>query len=234
MGGVRQAAIRRTRTGPQVFGALRPTSRDLQSSSAIAGKRPGPLRMEELLRREPEQNDDAACGGVHPPFSSPRAALRLRSYPPLRLSGQSQTGAEAGVVPLLATSPANRRAHHKNWRTGASPLPDLQGRPVGVYRETHGRGTCLFGGAHDRRHFMTAMSTPSTKSWPTSLAPVTATGDPCPNPPPRRSGNTGSDCHPLFHRRAISSPGVFPSVRQTECHSIPIAHVPAQFNEFYR
>src|SRR6266567_2587649 len=156
MGSVRQAAIRWTRTGPQVFGALRPTSRYLQPASAIAGKRPGRLRMEGLFRREPEQNDDAACGGVHPPFSSPRAALRLRSYPPLRLPGQSQTGAEAGAVSLLATSPANRRAHDKNWRTGASPLPDLQDRPVGLYRETHGRGTCLFVGAHDRRHLLTA------------------------------------------------------------------------------
>src|ERR1019366_9072843 len=210
------------------------TGSHFQQPTPISGSRTRHLRMERLCRREPEQNDDAGCGGIHSAFSPSRAALRLCSYPALRLSGQSQTGGEAGTVSLLATSPANRRAHHKNWRTGASPLPDLQGRPVGVYRETHGRGTCLFGGAHDRRHFMTAMSTPSTKSWPTSLAPVTATGDPCPNPPPRRSGNTGSDCHPLFHRRAISSPGVFPSVRQTECHSIPIAHVPAQFNEFYR
>ena len=66
----------------------------------------------------------------------------------------------SGSVSLLAACPANRRrAQHKNWRTGASPLLNLQGRPVGLYRNTHGRATYLFAGANDRRHFMTAMST---------------------------------------------------------------------------
>lgn len=74
---------------------------------------------------------------------------------------------------------------------------------------------------------------------------VRATGDPCPNPPLRPFRNTAFDCHPRqphppewegdhLHRRAVSSPGVFPGARQAECHSIPMAHVPAQFYEFYR
>jgi hypothetical protein len=79
---------------------------------------------------------------------------------------------------------------HKDWRAGASPLPDLEGRPVALYRNTHARGTGLFAEALDRRPFMTAMSTLSTKPWPTSLPLVMETADPCPNPSFWRAENT--------------------------------------------
>src|SRR5260370_40952150 len=136
-------------------GALWATDRHCQQAASIAGKRPGRLRVEGLCRREPEQNDDAGCRGVHPPFSSPRVALRLCSDSALRLFSQSQSDEKAGAVPLLTACPSNRRrAQHRDWRTGATPLPTLQGRLVGLDRNTPGRGSRLCGGAHDRGHLM--------------------------------------------------------------------------------
>ena len=92
---------------------------------------------------------------------------------------------------------------------------------------------------------MTAMSTPSTKSWPTSLPLVRETGGPYLNPSFWRSQNTGSawqpwDGHPPrwqgdhFHPVGSRRHALFRDAGQTQCHSIPIAHIPAQFNEFYR
>src|SRR5258706_10901270 len=246
MGGVRQAAIRRTGTGSQVSGALCATDSPFQQPAPIAGKRPGHLRVEGLRRQEPEQNDYAGCRGVHPPFSSPRLALRLCSDSALRLFGQSQSDEKAGAVPLLTACPSNRRrAQNKDWRTGATPLPNLQGRLVGLYRNTPGRGNRLCAGAHDRGHLMIDKGTPSTKSRsnssgpaarreisvrtngfsaPQTLAPVANHGI---GHPPRWEGD-------LFHRRVASSLATLPTAHPTDCHSIPIDPAPAQFNEFYR
>lgn len=91
----------------------------------------------------------------------------------------------------------------------------------------------MFGGACDRRHFMTAMSTPSTKSRPILLALISETGEPCLNPPCQRSENTGyglptTEGHlpksegDHFHRQSAPS-GARLNARQTNDHSIPIA-----------
>ena len=185
--GVRQKGIRWTRTGSQVSGALHAPGGHLQQPSPIAGRGPGYLRMERLRRRQPKQDDDVRRGRAHSPVSPPRAAFRLCPDPALRLSCQPQSEGKAGAVPLLAGRRANRhraqrefsgQARFRNCR-GISPLPDLQDRPVGIYRATHGRRTCLFAGARNRRHFMTAMTAPSTSSLPDRSALVWATGDPC-------------------------------------------------------
>ena len=92
---------------------------------------------------------------------------------------------------------------------------------------------------------MTAMTTLSTKPWPTSLPLVRETAHPCPKPSFWRAENTGSgwqpwDGHPpRWHGVTVStavSPrhALFRDASQTQCHSIPIAHTPAQFNAFYR
>ena len=92
---------------------------------------------------------------------------------------------------------------------------------------------------------MTDMSTLSTKPWPTSLPLVRETTDPCPKPSFWRAENTGSgwqhsDGHPPrrhsdhFHREVSPRHALFRDANQTQCHSIPIAHPPAQFNAFYR
>jgi hypothetical protein len=107
--------------------------------------------------------------------------------------------------------------------------------PLECESQANCRGLCLLTGADDRRHFMTAMSTPPTKSLPYSSAPVRATKDLCLSRPFWRSRNTGFSCQLRhFHRPVLSVPSAFPSARQTDCDSIPIGPGPAQFNEFYR
>src|SRR5437773_10674597 len=61
-------------------------------------------------------------------------------------------------------------------------MPGLQDWPADPHRSTHCRGLCLFTGAYDHRHFMTAMSTQSPKSRPNSSAHAWATGKPCLKP----------------------------------------------------
>src|SRR5829696_2601417 len=58
-------------------------------------------------------------------------------------------------------------------------MPCLQDGPVDPHPTPHCCSLRLFAGAHDRRHLMTAMNSPSTKSLSNSLVPVRATGNPC-------------------------------------------------------
>ena len=181
-------------------------------------------------------------------ISSPRAALPAlfvsgtSAFWPIVNARKSWRCAAACCLPgKPPPSPTQRTG-----AAGASPLPDLQGRPVALYRETHGRGTCLLVGAHDRRHFMTDMSTLSAKPWPTSLPLVKETTDPCPKPSFWRRRKhwlrlaTTADGHPPrwhgdhFHPEVSPRHALFCDASQTQCHSIPIAHTPAQFNAFYR
>ena len=173
----------------------------------------------------------------------PSGFVRIRHFGFLANRNRAK---KAGSVPLLTACPPNRRrAQHRDWRTGATPLPNLQGRLVGLYRNTPGRGNRLCAGAHDRGHLMIDKGTPSTKSRsnssgpaarreisvrtngfsaPQTLAPVANHGI---GHPPRWEGD-------LFHRRVASSLATLPTAHPTDCHSIPIDPAPAQFNEFYR
>ena len=96
-------------------------------------------------------------------------------------------------------------------------MPDPQDRPVSLCRGDNGRGTCLLIGAYDRRHVMTPMSRAGF------------TGDPSLNPPFSVPGSAGSVAADGFLPTVVSSTAAFPSARQTRCHTIPIAHGPAQF-----
>ena len=71
-------------------------------------RRPGPLPLEGLSRRVPDEDDDARGDGIHPPFLAPRAADRLPPHSLLRLARQPPSRQEAG--PLSATARDDRNA----------------------------------------------------------------------------------------------------------------------------
>src|SRR5258708_10221247 len=102
MGGIRQASLRRARTGSQVLGPIHAPRRHFQPAPVIDGGRSSHPRMEALCRRQSDQDDDIGGGRIHSSFSPSRAALRLCSHPSFWLSGQSPTKGKTGAVPVLA------------------------------------------------------------------------------------------------------------------------------------
>jgi hypothetical protein len=130
------------------------------------------------------------------------AALRLCSHPSFWLSGQPQTKGKTGAVPVLAgwlaSSQRTRRRSPGRPRfrllRAAPPMPGLQDRSADPHTSPLCRGLHLFTGAPYRRHLMTTVSIPSTKSMTSSLPSLRASGNPCLKPLFCRPGNVGVSC----------------------------------------
>jgi len=144
------------------------------------------------------------CPIGHSSFSPSRAALRLCSHPSFWLSGQPQTKGKTGAVPVLAGRHARCQRLRRRFpdrprfrlRRTVPPMPSLQGRSADPHTSPHCRGLRLLTGAPHRRHLMTTVSIPSTKSLTSSLALLRATGDPCRKPSSCRFKNVGDVCRP--------------------------------------
>src|SRR5262249_56990853 len=76
------------------------------------------------------------------------------------------------------------------------PMPSLQGRSADSHTSPHRRGLRLLTGAPHRRHLMTTVSIPPTKSLISSFALLRATGDPCRKPSFWHSKNVSDVCRP--------------------------------------
>src|SRR5260370_30737696 len=75
-------------------------------------------------------------------------------------------------------------------------MPGLQDRSADPHTSPHCCGLRLLTGAPHRRHLMTTVSIPSTKSLTISLPLLRASGNSCQKPLFSRSGNVGAVCHP--------------------------------------
>ena len=130
-------------------------------------------------------------------------------------------------------------------RPTAPPLPSLPGRSADSHTSPHCRGLPLLTGAPHRRHLMTTVSIPPTKSLTSSFALPKGKRRSLseavvlalqkrwrPLPPTKQSPSQVEG--DSFYRRPFPAPDTFPDSRQPDRHSIPIALGPAQFNEFYR
>src|ERR1700756_3353502 len=208
LGGIRQASLRRARTGSQVLGPIHAPRRHFQPAPVIDGGRSSHLRMEGLCRRQSDQDDDLGGGRIHSSFPPSRVALRLCSHPSFRLSGQPQSKGKTGAVPVLAGWLASGQRTRRRFpgrppfrlRRTAPPMPGLQDRSADPHTSPHCRGLRLLTGAPLRRHLMTTVSLPSTKSLTISLPFLRASGNPCLKPLFCRSGNVGTVCPPRSSR----------------------------------
>src|SRR5215813_13551918 len=204
MGGIRQASLRRATTGSQVSGPIHASRCHFQPAPVIDGGWSSHIRVEGLCRRQSDQDDDLGGGRIHSSFSPSRAALRLCSHPSFWLSGQPQTKGKTGAVPVLAGRHASCQRPRRRFpdrprfrllRT-APPMPSLQGRSADSHTSPHRRGLRLLTGAPHRRHLMTTVSIPPTKSLISSFALLRATGDPCRKPSFWHSKNVSDVCRP--------------------------------------
>src|SRR5260370_9152521 len=82
MGGIRQASLRRARTGSQVLGPIHAPRRHFQPAPVIDGGRSSHLRMEGLCRRQSDQADNLGGGRIYSSFSPSLASPLLFSHPP--------------------------------------------------------------------------------------------------------------------------------------------------------
>ncbi len=103
-----EAAMRRPRASSEVSGALHASGCHRQSTAVVDGRRAGDFGVERLCRRQPDQNDDAGCGRVHPAFSSPHCAGRFRAHPAVWfLANRARRKKLALCRALLAAPPAS-------------------------------------------------------------------------------------------------------------------------------
>src|SRR5260370_22519618 len=205
MGGIREASLRRARAGCKILGPIHATRRQIQPPPVIDGGWSSHLRMEGLCRRQSDQDDDIGGGRIHSSFSPSRAALRLCSHPSFWLSGQPQTKGKTGAVPVLARWLASCQRTRRRFpgrprfrlRRTSPPMPGLQDRSADPYTSPHCRGLRLLTGAPHRRHLMTTLSIPSTRSLTSFLPFLRASGNSCLKPLFSRSGKVpGAVCRP--------------------------------------
>ena len=104
VGGVRQAPVRRSRSGAGVSVALYPPGGDLEPAPGFNGHGRCDVPMEGLPRQGAysEQNDKAACRGVHAPLPPARAGRRLPPHSPLRIAGQRRAPRQLGHSARIA------------------------------------------------------------------------------------------------------------------------------------
>ena len=91
LGCLRQAPIRRTRTGASLSRPLHASGRHRQQPADLTIRRQGPLYLEGLSPGRQDQNDDAGSRRVHPALLAAHPAGRLPSHPPLWLPRQWRT-----------------------------------------------------------------------------------------------------------------------------------------------
>src|SRR5258708_17170520 len=202
MGSIRQASLRRARTGSQVLGPIHAPRRHFQPAPVIDGGRSSHLRMEGLCRRQSDQDDDLGGGRIYSSFSPSRAALWLCSHPSFWLSGQPQTKAKTGAVPVLAGWLASCQRTRRTFlrhpcfrlRRTSPPMPGLQDRSADPYTSPHCRGLRLLTDAPHRRHLLTPLSLPSTRSLPSFLPFLSASGNALLKPLFSRSVNVATAC----------------------------------------
>lgn len=129
LGGVRQAALRRTAAGPRLRGPLYAPGGDFQQPFARYRKRSGPLSVEGLSGRRQEEDDNLVRRRVHSAFLATRIAEWIPTDPLLRSAGQplpkGEIRAEPGVC--SACHPHPRRPTYRPWTettgTAARNLP---------------------------------------------------------------------------------------------------------------
>ena len=160
MGGLRQAALRRSRGRAGLPQPLHPPRRHLEHPPDQRGRRDGRLPLEGLPHqvRRPAEGDAARHRRVHPPVPDPRAARRLPPHPALRPARQ-RAGRKANVAKIRALLGADRpcrsrsaRRDHPAHPARAMPLlwrPDAHHRDRSVAVSNHSRGRHHRSGQHD-------------------------------------------------------------------------------------
>ena len=149
MGGLRQAALRRSRTRSQVSGSLRTSRCHFQPPPPIADRRPRHLRLQGLRRRLPEQDHDVRRRRVHPRFLSdvlPAAlfVFATSAFWPTANGRKSRRCAAPCCLPgKLLPSPLRVVIH----RSGNRSLTDARsarsaGRPLAKYSRPGYRLVC--------------------------------------------------------------------------------------------
>src|SRR5262249_49907034 len=88
LGGLRQATVRRPRTGVGLSRPLHPSDPHRQYPASLAPRGENPLSLKRLPCEGQAKSDAPRSRGVHPPLSTARSAGRLPSHPPLRFSRQ--------------------------------------------------------------------------------------------------------------------------------------------------
>src|SRR5688500_19972744 len=84
MGGLRQAAVRRSGPGSVLRRALHAPRRPVQRPPARHRGRQGAFPLEGLSPGQPPEDDDARRRRVHPPLPAPCPARSLPAHPLLR------------------------------------------------------------------------------------------------------------------------------------------------------
>src|SRR5580658_847979 len=123
LGGLRQAAFRRTAPGDRVPRPLHPSRSHLQPASGGAPRWPGFVPLERLSACGQTASDDGLRRGVHPPFPAACPAARLSAHPLLRLAGQLPPRAQAAALP------ASTSGTHCGPTSRAPGLPEFLCRP---------------------------------------------------------------------------------------------------------
>ncbi len=141
LGSLRQAPLRRPRTGARLSRPRHPSRRHRQQPADRHGRRESELPLEGLSPGGAPQGHDARGRRVHAPVPAARPAARLPSDPPLRLSRQrrsrgtarpfaagcSPTPAPTRTTPIPSSKPTQppcrrRRSSRTSVRpAGASP-----------------------------------------------------------------------------------------------------------------
>lgn len=77
----------------------------------------------------PDEGDDAGCGGVHPALSPPHPAQRLCAHLAVRLSGQSNARKETRALPHIVKRRRTGESQQQGRRTAWQTLPCVRNRP---------------------------------------------------------------------------------------------------------
>ncbi|SJM35578.1 hypothetical protein BQ8482_800001 [Mesorhizobium delmotii] len=107
MGRLRQAPVRRSRTGPRLSGPLHPSRRHRQQPPREPGPGKGQLPLERLSppRQVQAQAHDLKRRRVHPALPAARPSRRIPSHPPLRLLANGHRVAKLAQCRLLLAAP---------------------------------------------------------------------------------------------------------------------------------
>ena len=118
VGRLRQAALRRPRTGAGLSRPLHAPRRHLQLPPGQPDRWPGQLPLEGLSSSRQAEDHDPRRRRVHPALPAPRPARWLPPHPPLRFPRQRPSCREACAMPDVAGRVAARPNLARRFRTG--------------------------------------------------------------------------------------------------------------------
>src|SRR5215831_444147 len=135
MGGLRQAALRRSPTGFALPRPVYPSSRHLQSSIACIRRQPCHVPLERLSTRQRATHDDHFRRSIYPSFPDARAPEKICPNPPLRLYGQPSA---LDIIRSLSSTVGYgaRRFIGNGFNSFGAVMSDLPGS-INCGRETH-------------------------------------------------------------------------------------------------